>query len=95
MKIESINLKESDLFSSIALVFDKDKDPKEGQIVALILYSEEGNIVYLHDTSYNVLELMVKSETFFGETIYPNRFKVYKATVIPASKITDKGEIVE
>jgi len=74
--LKAVNIKEGDLFSSIAFVTDEDLEKEK--LVATILYSSGGNIIYLHKEGYDELELQVACETFLFETINARRFIVFK-----------------
>jgi len=93
--LKAVNIKEGDLFSSIAFVTDEDLEKEK--LVATILYSSGGNIIYLHKEGYDELELQVACETFLFETINARRFIVFKVVGQkgkPEFQITsDKGKL--
>jgi hypothetical protein len=78
MKLERVDL-EKEPFSSCALVVDKDLSSKEGQMVAIVIYSPGGNVVVFFKEGYDELEVLVAGEKFLGEAWRAERYKVFDA----------------
>jgi len=67
--------------TSVGLVIDEDiKDPGEGNVVALILYTRGGHIIYLHRDGYDPHKLLVAGEKYVGESLQAPRYKIYRVT---------------
>jgi len=80
LKSESVGGRRSP-FSSASLIFDEDIiDSKMGKVVALVLYSEGGNVIYWHKEGYDPRKVMVAGEKYLFETLRASRFKEYKVT---------------
>lgn len=72
------------LISSMALVYDDSLPAKtpQGNVVAFVLYTAGGAIIYKHNEDYTDEEILVAGESFFGETFRSARWKTYKAELI-------------
>lgn len=49
-------------FDRCVLVTDETLDPKNGKMIAVVLQSDGGNVVYWHKDGYDALEIMVNAE---------------------------------
>jgi len=79
MKLRRVDLKKECGLTSVSLVIDEDiQDKANGNIVATILYTKGGHIVYLHREGYDIYELLVIGERFVGETLSALKVKVFK-----------------
>jgi len=93
VKLKRIDLQEEP-FSSAALIIDEEiTDQHQGKMVAVVVFSSGGNIIYLHKRGYNLNELLVAAEKFLGETLRANRLKVFDCSVIPPEKLSDLGDV--
>ena len=77
--------KEQTPIENIAYVIDDQlsHDAPGGKLVAFIVYSRGGSIMYLHKEGYNELEVMVAGEAYLGQTLNCGRYKVYKCEIVP------------
>ncbi len=69
----------------IELIYD-DKIPKDkpgGNIVSFAVYCDSGIVIYIHKEGYDILDLLVLGEAYYGEIFDGERFKVYKCEVVP------------
>lgn len=81
---------------SHALVYDDQLSPGDpgGNIVAFLIYSGGGVIVYLHKEGYNLGEILVAGEAYLGQTLKCSRFKVYQCEVVPKEETNTWNELV-
>jgi len=82
MKLKRIDLHDGKLFSSAAMIMDEEsKSPK---FVAVVLFSDGGNIIYLHKKEYvdRLDQIQIVAEETFGETMRASRIKVFMCEVL-------------
>ena len=81
MKLSRVSLTNGKVFSSAAMVKDEDYQGKDGSIIALVVFSNGGNLIYLHKHEYanekNLTQIQVAAEETLGETLAAKRFKVF------------------
>lgn len=84
-----MNLKRWDFsehpFSSAAAITDEDLDKKKaGNLIAVVLYSEGGNVIIWMKPKedYKAAEVLVAGECYFGETLRAHRFREYQAQIL-------------
>ena len=90
MKLKRSDLLEKVGLTSVAAVIDEDLPTDgSGNMVALVLYSPGGNVVYLHKEGYPIFNILVAGETFVGETLNAHRYKVFKVRVAKQTELVE------
>ena len=72
-----------DMVSIESFAYIYDDELKKGTLVAFLVYSPGGTIVYLHKEGYDIHEILLAGEAYFGQTLVCRRYKVYRCEILP------------